>query len=204
MKIGPKYKIARRLGATVFEKTQTQKYALSAEKKGKVRRERNRTDFGLQLTEKQKARFFYGVTEKQFKNYVKKVLAKKASLKSTSPSNDLFSMLESRLDNAVWRMGIAPTHLASRQMVAHGHITINGKRVYSPSYTLSVGDKIGIREGSRKSKMFNKDENEEKTESPAWISYDKSKMEGVVKGKPALGNAEILFDIGKVIQFYQR
>src|SRR6185436_15717972 len=134
MKIGPKYKIARRLGAPIFEKTQTQKFALSSEKKGgKKGFGRPKSDFALQLVEKQKARFFYGVTEKQFKNYAKASLGKK----NVRPAAELFSALESRLDNAIWRLGLSPTHGGARQMVAHGHIMVNGKRTYTPSYKLS-------------------------------------------------------------------
>ncbi len=201
MKIGPQYKIARRLGAPIFEKTQTAKFALSAEKKAKNKRGRpgNRTDFGAQLTEKQKARYFYGVTEKQFKNYVKKVLDNP----KVKPASELYSLLESRLDNTVWRLGIAPTHRSARIMVAHGHITLNGKRIYSPSYSVRIGDKLGIREGSKKSPLFNQEGKEAKA-TPAWLSFDPGKMEAEIKGRAAFGENELLFDISKVIEFYQR
>lgn len=203
MKIGPKYKIARRLGAPIFEKTQSQKFALSAERKGKSNRPRAKSDFGLQLIEKQKARFFYGLTEKQFKNYVKSALEKNTD----HPTQELFSSLESRLDNAVWRLGLAKTHLAARQMTAHGHITVNGKRVYTPSYKLSEGDVISIREGSKKSPLFNKEvdaENPEKTVAPSWLAFDVSMKTATIKGKPKQQENELLFDLGKVIEFYQR
>ena len=197
MKIGPKYKIARRLGAPIFEKTQSQKYALSAEKKSKGM-QRSRTDFGVQLTEKQKAKFFYGVTEKQFKNYVKKILQAKGA-----PSPLLFTALETRLDNALWRMGFAPTHRAARQMAAHGHIMVNGKRTYSPSLALKKGDVISVREGSKTSPLFNK-ETEDAFRAPSWIEVDEKKKEASIKGEPIMGETELLFDMGKVIQFYQR
>jgi len=207
MKIGPKYKIARRLGAPIFEKTQSQKYALSAEKKTGKKFMRPKSDFATQLTEKQKARFFYGVTEKQFKNYVKAILDKKNS--KTSPSSELFSSLESRLDNAVWRLGLASTHGAARQMVAHGHILVNGKRSYTPSCKLDIGDLISIREGSKKSPLFNKDNKENgekdvKTTAPSWLQFDEVKGQAEVKGKPVTGENEVIFDLGKVIEFYQR
>lgn len=198
MKIGPQYKIARRLGAPIFEKTQTAKFQLSLEKKSKSRG-RPKTDFGLQMAEKQKARFFYGITEKQFKNYVKKVLDNS----KVAPASGLFSMLESRLDNVVWRVGLAPTHRGARLLVAHGHILVNGKRTYTPSYIVKEGDKITIREASKNKGMW-KEEKEEKVTPPAWISFDNSKREAEIKGKASLGDSEILFDIGKVIEFYQR
>src|SRR3989344_3042719 len=103
MKIGPKFKIARRLGAPIFEKTQTPKYALSLsrkEKNGKVP-QRPKSEFGIQLIEKQKARFSYGLTEKQFRNYVK------SSLNALEPTQKLFTGLEGRLDNVLYRSGFA-------------------------------------------------------------------------------------------------
>ncbi len=201
MKIGPKYKIARRLGVPIFEKTQTQKFALSEEKKSKRKRPRQKTDFGLQLTEKQKARMFYGITEKQFKNYVKKSL----STKGVSPSKELLSSLESRLDNMAWRIGFAPTHSAARQMVSHGHITVNGKKTRVPSYHLNVGDVIGIRDGSKKSVIFSQiiEKGPEK-EVPAWVSFDNKTKEATLKSKPNQAENELLFNLGHVIEFYQR
>lgn len=205
MRIGPKYKIARRLGAPIFEKTQTQKFALSEEKKSRKRgRGGQKTDYGLQLTEKQKARYFYGISEKQFKNYVKDALSKKGS----SPTAELLSNLESRLDNAVWRTGFAPTHRASRQMVSHGHITVNGRKVRVPSYKLSQGDVIGVREGSKNSKLFATVEEggvESVTrEVPAWISYDPKHKVAEIKSKPMGDQGLLMFDLGQVIEFYSR
>jgi small subunit ribosomal protein S4 len=201
MKIGPKYKIARRLGVPIFEKTQTQKFALSLERKTKRKRERQKTDYGIQLTEKQKARMFYGIAEKQFKNYVKKVLSRKG----VSPSKELLSSLESRLDNAVWRIGFAPTHGAARQMVSHGHIIVNGKKSRVPSFHLNIGDIIGIRDGSKKSVMLNHIiEDGLVKEIPAWIDFDNSKKEAKVKSAPMVGENELLFNLGHVIEFYQR
>lgn len=201
MKIGPKYKIARRLGVPIFEKTQTQKFALSEEKKLKRKRERPKTDYGVQLAEKQKARMFYGITEKQFKNYVKKSLTQKG----VSPSAELLSKLESRLDNTVWRIGFAPTHSAARQMVSHGHIIVNGKRSKVPSFHLNVGDVIGIRDGSKKSVMVSHiiEEGLSK-EIPAWINFDNLKKEARIESKPTVGENELLFNLGHVIEFYQR
>jgi small subunit ribosomal protein S4 len=202
MRIGPKYKIARRLGSPIFEKTQSQKYSLSEERKARSKKkfQKNRTDYGLQLVEKQKARFFYGITEKQFKNYVKKTLENK----KVSPAVGLFANLESRLDNAIWRLGLAPTHGAARQMAAHGHITVNGRRVYTPSYDLRVGDVLGIREGSKKSPLFNKENAEGARAEVSWIDFDEAKKEAKVKSKPVNTDNLALFDMAKVIEFYQR
>lgn len=201
MKIGPKYKIARRLKAHVFEKTQTQKFALREERKTKKRASRGQTDFGLQLNEKQKARMFYCVTEKQFAKYVKKALDKKDG----SPVSNLLKALEMRLDNAVWRAGILPTHLNARQAVAHGHFLVNGKKVYVPSFALKEGDKISIREGSKDSKLFSElDKKMTEREIPTWMIWDPKSKELSVKSAGVDQNNELLFDLGQVIEYYQR
>lgn len=202
MKIGPKYKIARRLKAPVFEKTQTQKFSLREGRKNKGRGfSRPRTDFGMQLNEKQKARMFYCVSEKQFAKYVREALAKKSS----SPAINLLKTLEHRLDNVVWRAGILPTHLAARQAVSHGHFLVNGKKVYVPSFSVREGDKVSIREGSKSSKLFSKLNEEEKImKEPDWMSWDNGKKELVIKTGASVEKADLLFDLGQVIEYYQR
>lgn len=200
MKIGPKYKIARRLKAPVFEKTQTQKYALREERKSKKGFSKPKTDFGAQLNEKQKARMFYCVSEKQFAKYVKEAIAKQ----SGSPVSNLLNTLEKRLDNAVWRAGIMPTHLSARQAVSHGHFLVNNKRVYTPSYGLKSGDNISIREGSKNSKLFNEIDNKMiETKKPDWIDWNPKKKEIQIKDG-AIEQTELLFDLGQVIEYYQR
>jgi small subunit ribosomal protein S4 len=202
MKIGPKYKIARRLKAPIFEKTQTQKYGLREERKNKKKSfNKPKTDFGIQLNEKQKARMFYCVTEKQFAKYVKEALAKKTS----SPVTNLLKSLEHRLDNIVWRAGILPTHLSARQTVSHGHFLVNGKKVYVPSFRVKEGDKITIRQGSQASKLFSELENKIiETKSPDWISWDGKTKELSIKDSSFNDKSDLLFDLGQVIEYYQR
>jgi small subunit ribosomal protein S4 len=202
MKIGPKYKIARRLKAPIFEKTQTQKYNLREERKTKKKTfGRPKTDFGLQLNEKQKARMFYCVSEKQFAKYVNEALASKKN----SPAVNLLKSLEHRLDNVIWRAGILPTHLSARQAVSHGHFLVNGKKVYTPSFSVNPGDKITIREGSRGSRMFSEMENKmTETKSPDWIVWDGSKKELSIKEGSFTEKADLMFDLGQVIEYYQR
>lgn len=198
MRIGPKYKIARRLGAPVFEKTQTQKFALREGNK-KIRSGRPKSDYGLQMNEKQKARMFYGVTEKQFAKYVKQALDKEGT-----PAANLLNNLEKRLDNVVWRAGFAPTHRSARQFVAHGHFLVNGKKTYIPSYAVKAEDVISIREGSRQSKLFAELEAKLlETQAPAWLKVDPKKREVTVKSDN-IEAQELLFDLGQVIEFYQR
>jgi small subunit ribosomal protein S4 len=197
----PKYKIARRLGANIFEKTQTQKFAARAERKTKTRGfSKPKSEYGMQHNEKQKARMQYGVSEKQFSSYVKKALEKKASLAVPS----IFESLELRLDNAVYRLGFAPTRRAARQMVSHGHITINGKKTSIPSRRLENGDVIAIREGSAGSALFKSfEERFENMTVPEWMSFDPKKKVAEVKGTPKIGT-DLMFDLNSVVEFYSR
>lgn len=202
MKIGPKYKIARKLRSPIFEKTQTQKYALREERKSRKKSfNKPKTDFGLQLNEKQKARMFYCVTEKQFGKYVKEALANK----NGSPVSNLLKVLERRLDNVIWRAGILPTHLSARQAVSHGHFLMNGKKVYVPSIIVKEGDRISVRDGSKNSKLFNEIENKIiDSNLPNWITWDNNKKELVIKDFVQTEKSELLFDLGQVIEYYQR
>lgn len=199
---GPKYKIARRLGSPIFEKTQTQKYALHLERRGKTRGfTKPKSEFGTQLNEKQKARFIYGLGEKQFSNYVKEAIAKK-----TSHAPELiFEYLESRLDNIVYRLGFATTRSGSRQMISHGHIKVNGRKVDTPSMRLRIGDKLEINDRSKNKPLFaNLDEKIKNANIPSWLKLDNTKKEGTVVGKPVLVKTENMFDLNTVIEFYSR
>ncbi|OHB09941.1 MAG: hypothetical protein A3G05_01305 [Candidatus Zambryskibacteria bacterium RIFCSPLOWO2_12_FULL_45_14] len=202
MRIGPKYKIARRLGAPVFEKTQTPKYALSLARKEKnAGRDRGRpkSEYGKELIEKQKTRFTYGLSDKQFRNYVDK------ALRAASPVQKLFTILESRLDNVLFRSGLSKTRAQARQAAGHGHILINGKRVTVPSILLSKGDTLSLRAGSSASPLFGEVTERMKTVTvPAWLKVNPDKREAVVEGEPVYVPQEHVFDLGVVVEFYNR
>ena len=203
MKIGPKYKIARRLQAAIFEKTQTPKYALSLARKersgGKKGRTKQKSEFGLQLMEKQKARLTYGLSEKQFRNYVDK------ALKAEVPVQKLFALLETRLDNVLFRSGLAKTRSAARQAASHGHATVNGRRVNVPSIALRAGDVVGLRSSSAASPLFGEVSERIKTLTPSiWLKADAETKTATVDGAPAYVPGEQLFDLGVVIEFYNR
>ena len=198
----PKYKIARRLGPGIFEKTQTQKFALREGRRKESRdRPRPKSDFGLQMLEKQKARYSYGIGERQFAKYVAEALAKK----TTKTDELLFERLETRLDNVAYRLHLAPTRQAARQMVSHGHIMINDVRITIPSYNVKVGDKVKIREASAKKILF-ADLVEKLKDSmpPSWLKFDAEKLVGDVQGKPKLVKSELVFDIASILEFYRR
>lgn len=202
MKPVKKYKIGRRLGAGVFEKCQTTKFAVSEArhlKSSKNKRPKVLSGYAQQFLEKQKVRFMYGISERQFSNYIKEALISKGT-----PSNEaLFELLESRLDNIVYRMGIAGTRRLARQMVSHGHILVNGKKTTVPSCRIRVSDVITIREGSKKSVLFKDMANKLKDYTcPNWLTFNVDSLSGKVQGKPK--NVEGFIDLNTVLEFYSR
>ncbi|MHB8660639.1 MAG: 30S ribosomal protein S4 [Minisyncoccota bacterium] len=203
MKTGPRYKIAKRLGASVFEKAQTQKFALSADRSAKNKRggRGRQSEYGKQMLEKQKVRVTYGLPERQFRNYVHKALA----AHSAKPTDRLHELLELRLDNVIWRLGLAPTRRAARQMVAHGHIQVGGKKTRVPSYMLSVGDRISVREGSKgHGVLVGFSERFLERPLPSWLSWNPQAMEGGVIERPTASSADAAGDLVAVLSFYTR
>ncbi|MCA9364098.1 30S ribosomal protein S4 [Candidatus Kaiserbacteria bacterium] len=202
MKIGPKFKIAKRLGAPIFEKTQTQKFALSEARAGKRRKGRPgaMTDYKRQLIEKQKMRFSYGISERQLRRYVDEAIAH-----GHQPITLLIGRLESRLDNVVYRLGLAKTRRLARQMVSHGHITVNGRRLTIPSHKVDIGDTVAVREGSRASGLFTTIvDDHESAGVPHWLSFDLKKLSGEKKSEPTYEPSETLFDPQQILEFYSR
>lgn len=197
-----KYKLCRRLGAGIYEKCQTAKFAQSepVTKKGKKPGGR-RSDYGNQLIEKQKVRFMYGVREKQFSNYVE--YAMEHAKKGTSPADLLFRRLEERLDNVVYRLGFAHTRALARQMVSHGHFVVNGKKLTIPSYAVKMGDVIAIREGSKSTTMFKDIAVKLKAiKKPDWFKFDDTAVTATVTGEPK--NPDPFLNFQVVIEFYSR
>lgn len=204
MRVGPKYKIARRLGDRIFPKTQGTKFTVSGTEKkarGKKGGRKTLSEYGLQLIEKQKAKYTYGVSEKQFSNYIKRTRVMKNDL----PAANLYRALESRLDNVVFRMGLVNSRAFSRQAVSHGHITVNGRKVTIPSYQIRVGEVIGIRSGSKDNGIFRELEQKLKDHSaPNWLSVDLVKREGTIKGLPSFKDKEPNLNFDSILEFYSR
>lgn len=201
LKVESKYKICKRFGSSIFEQCQTQRYALS-EQRAQGRRTGKRpsalSDYGKQLKEKQKARLTYGLHESQFARYVK------SAMEDKTPAAFLHARLESRLDNVVYRLGLASTRRAARQMVSHGHILVNGKRMTIPSHIVKVGDTITVREGSRTSPLFTRlTEGENGGAVPSWLSFDVKTLTASVVGIPA-NTGEVLLDYPAVFEYYSR
>jgi small subunit ribosomal protein S4 len=201
MKIGPKFKIAKRLGAPIFEKTQSAKFALSEARQGRTRKRGGQaSDYKKQLIEKQKMRYTYGITEKQLSRYVKESMTK-----SHQPIALLMNRLETRLDNVVYRLGLAKTRRFARQMVSHGHIQVNGKRLNIPSHQVKDGDVISVREGSKQTNLFlTLQESHDTVSVPSWLTFDLKKMEGTVAGAPIYEAANFMFDAEQVLEYYSR
>lgn len=201
----PKYKIARRLGPEIFEKTQTKKFATREARKSQpflLKHGRSRSDYGTALLEKQKARYLYGIGERQFARYVASVSGKG---KSSTPEEKFFCQLENRIDNTVYRLGFARTRREARQLVSHRHIILDGKVVKSPSYSVSVGDKLGIRSGSLSKPAFSGlFEKIKEHKPPSWLRLDLDKREGEVVGMPVFSREALPFSIEKIIELYRR
>ncbi|HUO50762.1 MAG TPA: 30S ribosomal protein S4 [Candidatus Paceibacterota bacterium] len=200
LRVKSKYKIAKRLGAGVFEQTQTQKFALAEARSKKERRGgRGGSDFGRQLLEKQRIRYTYGLSEKQLSNYAQMAMEQK------DPSGELHKALEMRADSVVYRAGLAPTRRAARQAVSHGHITVNGVRITRPSFQLKKGDKLAVREGVRKSPLYaGLAEKEEGRSVPQWVAVDANTLTAEVTGEPQYTPVESGLDYSTLFEFYSR
>lgn len=162
------------------------------------------SEFGVQLKEKQKLKFLYNLRERQFSNYVRE-----AEKRTGDSGENLMKILESRLDNVVFRLGFASSRTQARQGVNHGHFSVNGRRVDIPSFRVKKGDKIGIMKQSLAKGMFKDlDTLLKKHTAQPWLSLDKDKKEGVVLGQPMIDSSEHLLgsniNLKAIIEFYSR
>jgi small subunit ribosomal protein S4 len=176
---GPTTKIARKFGEAIFGADKSfEKRNYPPGQHGNNRRRGKKSEYAIQLAEKQKAKYTYGILEKQFRN-----MFKKATASRDITGEVLLQLCESRVDNVVFRMGIAPTRSAARQLVSHRHITVNGKKVNIPSYQLLAGDTVGVRE---KSKSLEAIENSLANASHVyeWITWDNATKQGTFVSKP--------------------
>lgn len=176
---GPKTKIARKFGEAIFgEDKSFEKRNYPPGQHGNNRRRGKKSEYAIQLMEKQKAKYTYGILERQFRN-----LFEKSNRTKGITGEVLLQLCESRLDNVVYRMGIAPTRSGARQLVSHRHITVNGEKVNIPSYSLKAGDVVGVRE---KSKSLDVVERSLANASHVyeWITWNGEKMEGTYVAIP--------------------
>jgi len=182
--IGPSCRLCRREGQKLFlkgERCYSTKCALDKKSYAPGQHGQSRkklSDYGHQLREKQKAKRFYGILETQFRNYFEKAAKKKGIT-----GDNLLIMLETRLDNTVFRMGFASSRKEARQLVLHGHFTVNGQKQNIPSFAVKEGDVVKVKEKSTSSPKF-KEIKEMSISVPAWITVDVDKLEGKVIAMP--------------------
>ena len=203
--IGPKAKLSRREGTDLFLKSARRsiqdkaKFDSKPGQHGRTSGQRT-SDFGLQLREKQKVKRMYGVLEKQFRRYFEA-----ADKKKGNTGANLLSLLESRLDNVVYRMGFGSTRSEARQLVSHKAITVNGQSVNIPSYLVKVGDVVAVREKSKKqTRIVEALSLAEQIGMPTWVSVDSKKMEGTFKSIPE--RSDIAGDVNEslIVELYSR
>ena len=173
----------------------------SRQSKRQVRRtNRKVSEYGLQLREKQKAKFIYGVLERQFRNYYEKA----RKMQGVTGEN-LLSLLERRLDNVVFRLGLANTRRQARQIVTHGHITVNGKRVDIPSALVKIGDEIAVCEKSRGNELFKAiKETNNALSAPAWLEADQANLKGSITRYPTRDEIDVPVKEQSIIELYSR
>jgi small subunit ribosomal protein S4 len=158
------------------------------------------TEYGTQLAEKQKARQMYGVLERQFKNYIER-----ANRMSGVTGDSLLQILERRLDNAVYRMGFADSRNQARQLVNHGHITVNGRKASIPSIQIKQGDVVAWREQSRKTEIFKiVSDSLGKRPTPTWLTVDGGTVAGTVTTLPEPTEIDSAIDTRMIVEFYSR
>ena len=167
-------------------------------KRTSQRNTRKMSDYGLQLREKQRAKFVYGIQEKQFRNTFEKAAKKKGIT-----GENLLIMLEKRLDNVVYRMGLSTTRREARQLVVHSHFLVNGKKVNIPSYQVKPGDVIKVKEKSVSSPKFQ--EIKEMTVGiPEWLTVDREKLEGTVVADPTREQIDTPIEERLIVEFYSK
>lgn len=195
---GPKFKLSRRLGVSLSGTgKELAKRAYAPGQHGPNQRKKL-SGYGVQLQEKQKLRHMYGLSEKQFRN----LFDRASKMQGIAGENFMF-LLESRLDNLVYRLGFANSRAGARQLVSHGHITVNGKKVDIASYLVSIGDVIGLREKSRGMKSV-KEAIEGRHHLPAYVEFNEAAMEGKYVRLPDRGELSQDIDEKQIVEFYSR
>lgn len=176
---GPKTKIARKFGEPIFgEDKAFEKRNYPPGQHGSSKRRGKKSEYAIQLMEKQKAKFTYGILEKQFRN-----LFKKASRSKGVTGEVLLQLCESRLDNMVYRFGLSPSRSGARQLVSHRHITVNGSIVNIPSYQLKIGDIVGVREKSKTMNIIQETKGKDSS-IYEWLSWNKEQLQGTYLNIP--------------------
>lgn len=195
---GPAYKVSRRLGFSTLENGKELARRPYAPGQHGADRRKKSSEYGIQLQEKQKVRYMYGLTEKQFRKTFEH-----ASKMNGIAGENLLVLLESRLDNLVYRLGMARTRRSARQIVNHGHILVNGKKVDIPSYRVKVGDTISVKENSLNHPAI-LDALEQKVAVPAYLEFDAKKLTGKYVRIPERSELNSEINESLIVEFYNR
>ena len=174
-------------------------YSKTSNKNPGGQRRAKKSEYALQLTEKQKVKFVYGILEKQFRMYYEK-----AARAEGNTGEVLLSLIERRLDNVIYRLGIAKTRRMARQIIVHGHILVNGKKVDIPSYSVKVGDVITLRERSREQAAFKALREGTGVVTPKWLTFDAQNLTGTVAAMPAREDIDCPIEEHLIVELYSR
>lgn len=194
---GPKFKLSRRVGISLSGTGKELKRPFPPGQHGPNQR-RKMSNYGMQLQEKQKLRHMYGLGEKQFRT----LFDKATKMKGIAGENFMF-LLESRLDNLVYRLGFSNSRAGARQLVAHGHVTVNGKKVDIASFSVNLGDVIGLREKSRGLSAI-KDAMANRVHLPTYLEFEEAAMEGKYIRLPERSELSQDIDEKQIVEFYNR
>lgn len=197
---GPKSKIARKFGEPIFGADKAfEKKNYPPGQHGPNRRRKKISEYGIQLKEKQKVKAMYGMLEKQFRRTYEQ-----ASRAGGVTGEVLLQLLESRLDNVIYRLGIAPTRAAARQLVSHRHITVNGSVVNIPSYSLKAGEIVAVREKSKSLEVIQDAVTSIQRSKFSWLEWDAAKMEGRFMQKPERDEIPEAIDEQLIVELYSK
>lgn len=198
---GPRVRISRRFGIPIFGPSkylERRNYGPGVH--GPKGSRRKTTEYGLGLLEKQKLRYFYGLMERQFRGIYERALKRRGVT-----GEHMLQILETRLDNVVYHLGFANTRAAARQLVGHGHVKVNGRKVSIPSYALKVNDTIEVKENAKSRQIVTKNlEGATSRVVPDWLLMDKTAFKGVVMRVPTQQEIHPIANIQAVVEFYSR
>jgi len=197
---GPRVRISRRFGLPIFGPSKYLERRNYGPGVHGPKSRRKHTDYGLGLIEKQKLRYYYGLMERQFRGVYEKALKRRGVTGET-----MLQILETRLDNVVFHLGLANTRAAARQMVSHGHITVNGRKVNVPSYSLKVNDAIVVKNSNVSRQLATKNMEVSTSRSvPDWLSMNKEEFKGTVMRIPTRDEIQPIANEQAVVEFYSR
>jgi len=197
---GPRVRISRRFGVPIFGPTKYLERRQYGPGVHGPKSRRKTTDYGLGLIEKQKLRYYYGLLERQFRGVYQQALRKRGVTGET-----MLQILEMRLDNVIYQLGFSNTRAGARQMVNHGHVKVNGRKVSIPSYATKVNDVVEVRNGTRSRTMASKSlETSTSRNVPDWLALDKEAFKGTVKRLPTREDIQPIANEQAVVEFYSR